>query len=98
MLRHIPVTTRTVLAVTTLTGLVAIAQAVTSQDSAVSLTELMRRPSTNNALESVAYAGMPPALGMQLAVMLEGFEPPPLIDAERSAASSIASNREEPPI
>jgi hypothetical protein len=64
------ITTRTALAVTTLTGLVAIAQAVTSHHSSVNAIE----PMQNSALESTANTGSALLSQVQLAVLLEGFE------------------------
>jgi hypothetical protein len=64
------ITTRTVLAVTTLTSLVAIAQAVTSHHSGVNAIE----PTPNSAVESTANAGSAPLSQVQLAVLLEGFD------------------------
>jgi hypothetical protein len=96
MLRHINVTTRTVLAVTTLTGVVAIAHAVTPRDSDISAIEQTLRPLTKGAAESTASAGTAPMDSVQLAVMLEGFDLQPLLATAQSAAGPIASSEEAP--
>ncbi|KLU27267.1 hypothetical protein EOS_05275 [Caballeronia mineralivorans PML1(12)] len=72
MLSHI--TTRNVLAVTTLTGIIAIAHTITSHGSNTSATELGLEPLTTSAVASAANAGSAPMHPMQLAVSLEGFD------------------------
>jgi len=72
MLSHI--TTSNVLAVTTLTGIIAIAQAIASHDGNMSTTELGLEPLTTSAVALAANAGSAPMPPMQLAVSLEGFD------------------------
>lgn len=74
-------TTRTVLTVTALISLVAIAQAVTSHHSGVN--EMV--PTPNSAVESTAHAGSAPLSQVQLAVLLEGFDWQVPLAAIRSA-------------
>jgi hypothetical protein len=97
MLRHINVTTRTVLAITTLIGAVAIANAVTSHGRAVSAIEQTSRPSTHGAAQSTANAGTAPIDSLQLAVLLEGFDLHPLLAAAQSTAVSPIASTEEAP-
>lgn len=85
MLRHITATTRTVLAITTLTGLVAIDQAVTSHSSPVSAPEQTQTTLTDDAAGSPMDAGNAPLSSLQLAVLLEGFNWQALNDAAQSA-------------
>jgi hypothetical protein len=72
MLSHI--TTSNVLAVTTLTGIIAIAHTITSHDGNMSATEPGLEPLTTSAVASTASAGSAPMPPMQLAVSLEGFD------------------------
>ncbi|MEW9585892.1 hypothetical protein [Paraburkholderia sp. DGU8] len=74
------ITTRTALAVTALTGVVAIVQAVTSPRSGVNAIE----PAPNSAIESTD-AGSPLLSQVQLAVLLEGFDWQEPLAAIRSA-------------
>jgi predicted nicotinamide N-methyase len=80
------ITTRTVLAVTTLSGLVAIALAVTSHHSGVNAIEATPKALTNSAVESTANAGSAPLSQVQLAVLLEGFDWQVPLGAIRSAS------------
>ncbi|MFL9988592.1 hypothetical protein [Paraburkholderia sediminicola] len=75
------ITTRTALAVTTLTGLLAIAQAVTSHHSGVNAID----PTQNSAVESTANTGSALLSQVQLAVLLEGFDWQVPLAAIRSA-------------
>ncbi|SAL73451.1 hypothetical protein AWB69_09010 [Caballeronia udeis] len=83
MLRHITATTRTVLAITTLTGIVAINQAVTSHRSPVSAPT--QTTLTDDAGEPPMDAANAPLSSLQLAVLLEGFNCQALNDAAQSA-------------
>jgi hypothetical protein len=87
MLRHITATTRTVLAITTLTGLVAIDQAVTSHRSPISAPEQTQTQTTltDDAGGSPMDAGNAPLSSLQLAVLLEGFDWQALSDAAQYA-------------
>jgi hypothetical protein len=85
MLRHITATTRTVLAITTLTGLVAIDQAVTSHRSPLSAPEQTQTTLTDGAGGSPMDAGNAPLSSLQLAVLLEGFDWQALSDAAQYA-------------
>jgi predicted nicotinamide N-methyase len=68
------ITTRTVLAASALTGLVAIAQAVSSHHSGVNAIEQTPNALTNSAVESTANARSAPLSQVQLAVLREGFD------------------------
>jgi hypothetical protein len=81
MLRHITATTRTVLAITTLTGLVAIDQAVTLHRIPICAPEQTQTPITDDAGEWPMDAGNAPLSSLQLAVLLEGFDWQALSDA-----------------
>jgi hypothetical protein len=72
MLSHI--TTSNVLAVTTLTGIIAIAHTITSHESNRSAIELGLESLTTSAITSPANASSAPKRPMQLAVSLEGFD------------------------
>ena len=72
MLSHI--TTSNVLAVTTLTCIIAIAHTITSHGSSRSGIELGLEPLTISAVTSPANASSAPTPPMQLAVSLEGFD------------------------
>jgi hypothetical protein len=85
MLRHITATTGTVLAITTLAGLVAIDQAVTPDRSPVSAPKQTRTTFTHDAGESPMDAANAPLSSLQLAVLLEGFNWQALNDAAQSA-------------
>jgi hypothetical protein len=84
-LRQIAATTRTVLAITTLTGLVAIDQAVTSHRSPVTASKQTQTTLTDDAGGSRMDAGNAPLSSLQLAVLLEGFNWQALNDAAQSA-------------
>ncbi|MFM0125413.1 hypothetical protein P0D73_42285 [Paraburkholderia sp. RL18-101-BIB-B] len=92
MLRHITATTRTVLAITTLTALVAIDQAVTSNRIPISAPEQTQTQTqttiTNDARGWPMDAGNAPLYSLQLAVLLEGFDWQALSDAARYAYAS----------
>jgi hypothetical protein len=72
MLSHI--TTSNVLAVTTLTCIIAIAHTITSHESNRSAIELGLESLTTSAITSPANASSAPKRPMQLAVSLEGFD------------------------
>jgi hypothetical protein len=84
MLHRITATTRTVLAIAALTGLVAIDQGVTSHSSSVSAPEQMQTTLTDDAAGSPMDAGNVPLSSLQLAVLLEGFNWQALNDAAQS--------------
>lgn len=88
MLRHITATTRTVLAITTLTGLVAIDQAVTSNRIPISAPEQTQTTITDDAGGWPRDAGNAPLSSLQLAVLLEGFDWQALSDAAQYAYAS----------
>ncbi|MFM0007982.1 hypothetical protein PQR57_44555 [Paraburkholderia dipogonis] len=85
MLRHITAITRIVLAITTLTGLVAIDQAVTSHRCPVSAPTQTQTTLTDDAWRSPMDAGNAPLSSLQIAVLLEGFNWQALNDAAQSA-------------
>jgi len=74
MLRNFTITTGTVLAITTLTGLVAIDQAVTLHHRDASVTAQGQTVVTNEAADSAVDAGNAPLSPVQFAVLLEGFD------------------------
>ncbi|WP_341312105.1 hypothetical protein WN982_11330 [Paraburkholderia sp. IMGN_8] len=84
MLRHFTVTTGTVLAITTLSGLAAINQAVTSHYRVVSTTVQAQTALMNDTVESTVDAGNVPLSPSQLAVLLEGFDRQALLVAAQS--------------
>ncbi|MFM0632460.1 hypothetical protein [Paraburkholderia xenovorans] len=92
MLRHITATTRTVLAITTLTGLVAIDQAVTSNRISISAPEQTQTQTQTTITDDAGGwpmdAGNAPLSSLQLAVLLEGFDWQALSDAAQYAYAS----------
>jgi hypothetical protein len=96
MLRHITITIRAALAVTALTGVVAVSQAVISRDDAVSAIEEMPEALTNWAVESTADMDVAPMSPVQLAVLLEGFDWQPLVDVANSRSHPGAPARNAP--
>jgi hypothetical protein len=72
MSSHIP--TGSIFAVSALTGLIAIVQAVTSPQSSVSAIGQTPRALTTSAVKSTEDAGRTLMSQVQLAVLLEGFD------------------------